>query len=204
MDSAKTSLRCQVKTLTHPERSAQKRAGYTLVEIMVVVTIIGVLATIATPMYMGYVYRSKTSEATAIMAEIARAQDAYYSIQNRRSYYSASDDQDDWYPPISGREPGDEQVAWRTSPPNDKWDGLLGAQPQGYSNVYFRYQTFGDAPGDANKPSKYGLPDYGYDGHDAWWICRAIADLDGDDINVTFQRSSGARGTYISNSAGWE
>jgi type II secretory pathway pseudopilin PulG len=171
---------------------------------MVVVTIMGILATIGAPMYMSYVYRSKTSEATAIMAEIARAQETYYSMQNRRSYYNASDDENDWYPPLVGDDPGDAQVAWRTSPPSATWEGLLGAQPQGYSYVYFRYQAFGDGPGDAHKPSAHGLPDSGYEGHDAWWITRAIADLDGDNENVTFQRSSAARGVFISNTAGWE
>ena len=203
MDSAKISSRCQVKTLTPPEPT--QRAGYTLVEVMVVVTIVGILAAIGAPMYASYVYRAKTTEATAIMAEIARAQEAYYSMQNRRSYYNASDDTSDWYPPLEdGNAPGDSQVAWRTSPPNALWEGLLGATPQGYSHVYFRYQTFGDGPGDAHKPSAHGLPDNGYDGHDAWWITRAIADLDGDNINVTFERSSAARGVFISNGAGWE
>ncbi len=169
---------------------------------MVVVTILGILATIAAPMYAGYVYRSKTTEATAIMAEIARAQEAYYSMQNRRSYYNASADDNDWYPPLVGDDPGDSQVPWRTSPPSDAWDGLLGAQPQGYSHVYFRYQAFGGPP--ATTPTSRGLPDFGYDGHDAWWVTRAIADLDGDNVNVTFQRSSAARGVYISNTAGWE
>lgn len=45
-------------------RGARSRKGFTLIELMIVVTIIGVLASVAIPALMESVRRSKTSEAT--------------------------------------------------------------------------------------------------------------------------------------------
>lgn len=60
-------------------RSSWKgQAGFTLVELMVVVVILGVLAAVAIPAFVRYVRRSKTAEAVNNISRIYQAQIAYY------------------------------------------------------------------------------------------------------------------------------
>ena len=56
--------------------------GFTLVELMVVVAIIGVLASVAIPSFANYQLTSKRSEAFANLASLAKAQKAYYAEFN--------------------------------------------------------------------------------------------------------------------------
>jgi type IV pilus assembly protein PilA len=55
-----------------------KREGFTLIELMIVIAIIGILAAIAIPQFSAYRQRSYNSAAQADLRNLATAQEAYY------------------------------------------------------------------------------------------------------------------------------
>ncbi len=56
-----------------------KTQGFTLIELMIVVAIVGVLAAIAIPNFLKFQMRSKASEGRLNLAAIRTAQEAYFS-----------------------------------------------------------------------------------------------------------------------------
>ena len=58
-------------------RNNQK--GFTLIELMIVIAIIGILAAIAIPNYLGYTCKAKQSEAKSSLGAIATCQEAYFA-----------------------------------------------------------------------------------------------------------------------------
>ncbi len=59
----------------------KNQSGFTLIELMIVVAIIGVLAAIAIPAFINYVKRSKTSEAPANLKAMFTGAASYYTSE---------------------------------------------------------------------------------------------------------------------------
>jgi prepilin-type N-terminal cleavage/methylation domain-containing protein len=57
----------------------RNQGGFTLVELMIVVIIVGILAAVAIPMYQGATERAKASEAVAALGTIRGALRVYYA-----------------------------------------------------------------------------------------------------------------------------
>ena len=63
---------------------ARKHQGFTLIEVMIVVTIIAILAAIAIPSYADYVTRGRVVEATAGLGDARNKMEQYF--QDNRAY----------------------------------------------------------------------------------------------------------------------
>ena len=58
-----------------------KNKGFSLIELMIVVAILGILSAITVPSYMDYVRKTKRTEAKAEILKMAQLQESYY-VQN--------------------------------------------------------------------------------------------------------------------------
>lgn len=73
-----------------PTSPNAKRAGFTLIEVMIVVAIVAILASIALPSYTSYIARAKRADARTQLLQVAQFMQRFYTandnyVQDRAS-----------------------------------------------------------------------------------------------------------------------
>ena len=109
------------------QRLRDHRSGFTLIEMMIVVAIIGILVAIAVPAFVNYQLRAKRSEAYGNLASIARSEESYFVANG--SYVDTGGS----FPGA----PGPVKQVW--TPAADAAFATIGYRPEG--NVYFDYDV---------------------------------------------------------------
>jgi type IV pilus assembly protein PilE len=61
----------------------RRSRGFTLLELMIVVLVMGILATIAITSYGRYAYRARRADGQELLMRVANAQERYYATFNR-------------------------------------------------------------------------------------------------------------------------
>jgi len=63
-----------------PDRANQDtESGFTLIELMIVVVVIGILSAVAYPAYTDHMFKSRRSDAKTVLADIASKQQQYFA-----------------------------------------------------------------------------------------------------------------------------
>jgi type IV pilus assembly protein PilA len=151
------------------KKTKTNKHGFTLIELMIVVAIIGILAAVAIPAFVNYMKRAKTSEATLNLKSIVEGAVSYYDTKGQYLPNTVAATPD----AIPKPEP---KAVLDSEWTDDAWT-QLGWRP--HKAFLYRY-SFDNDCGDAT--SCIGKDD------EIIGTATAIGDLDGDETKSTFSR----------------
>ena len=172
-----------------PEQRASQR-GFTLIEMLTVVIVVGVLATIAVYGVRKYILSSKVSEAISMMSSIKSAEEAFKS--ETYAFLDVSGDFNDssFYPSQQATNPAQKfgKHAWSVaggSAIEKNWR-LLAVQPDG--PVLFSYAVVAGGPGASFPALPTAKKDFGFPSTPSspFYVAVAKADLGGETGKFTY------------------
>lgn len=177
--------------------NAGQSKGFTLIELMIVVVIIGILATVAVGSYKRFTRRARVQEAIAFLGDIRIKQESYFQTYHR--YVATGTNDNDFWPKIAD---------WTKM--GIKWGidcnlpGDVAAHP-GWCALGAGYKASEDANFEflvvARDPVVPVVPptDYIKTPDQDWWYARARADFSVDGVYSNIYLSSEMKEPFLDN-----
>ena len=156
-----------------------KKRGFTLIELMVTVAILGILAAIAIPTFVGFVARSKTAEATGNLNSMFKNAASYYYGGRAGKGVTSLVSSHCTVPsaPPEPATPGMSKVKFNPAP--DSSFRSIGFSIGDF--VYYSYEMVSESPGCDQDPNTLNL-----------YTLMATGDLDGDGTESVFELAAGS------------
>ena len=161
----------------------RKREGFTLLELMTVVAMLGVLAAIALPSYSAYMRRSKASEVTTNLNSMFKAVLNYYAME-RSSQGSGGGAAGRCIVDDATPSPFDPRVSKQPFVPDARFRAIGFSIPDLVFFSYGLYSVRGTLAGDCAETTP----------NIAVYTLYAFGDLDGDNVLSTYELAVGTDG----------